>query len=166
MRLNYRNDLLEVGVNGNVNYSHARNDVQKNANLDSWWFSYGGYFQINTPWGMALSTDMSELSRRGYEDASINTNELIWNMQLSQSFLKDKAATISLQWFDILRERSIISRNIRAYSRDNTWSNAINSYVMVHFIYRLDLRANKHNQQGGWGGPGGFGGWGGGRGRF
>ena len=160
MRLNYRNDLLEVGVNGNVNYSHARNNVQKSANLDSWWFSYGGYFQINTPWGTALSSDINQQSRRGYEDASMNTNELIWNMQISQSFLKDKAATISLQWFDILRERSNISRNISAYSRDNTWTNAINSYVMVHFIYRLDLRANKQNQQGGWGGPGGRGGWG------
>ena len=162
MRINYRNDLLEVGVNGNVNYSHARNNVQKSANLDSWWFSYGGYFQINTPWGTALSTDLSEQSRRGYEDASMNTNELIWNMQLSQSFLKDRAATVSLQWFDILRERSTISRNISAYSRDNTWTNTINSYVMVHLIYRLDLRANKkdQDQRGGWGG----GGWGGGRG--
>lgn len=160
MRINYRNDLLEVGVNGNVNYSHARNDVQKSANLDSWNFSYGGYFQINTPWGMALTSDLNQQSRRGYEDASMNTNELIWNMQLSQSFLKERAATVSLQWFDILRERSNISRNISAYSRDNTWTNAINSYVMVHLIYRLDLRANKNqNQREGWGG-GGRGGWG------
>ncbi|MCR4922040.1 MAG: outer membrane beta-barrel protein [Bacteroidaceae bacterium] len=161
-RINYRNDLLEVGVNGSVRYSHARNNVQKNANLDSWNFSYGGNFQINTPWGMALSTDISQQSRRGYEDASMNTNELIWNMQLSQSFLKGKAATVSLQWFDILRERSNISRNISAYSRSNSWNNAIHSYVMAHFIYRLDLRASKNqNQRDGWGGGWGGRGWGG-----
>ena len=167
MRLNYRNDYVEVGVNGNVNYSHARNNVQQNANLDSWNFSYGGYFQINMPWGMALTSDINQQSRRGYEDASMNTNELIWNAQLSQSFLKERSATVSIQWFDILKERSNISRNISAYARSNTWTNAIHSYVMVHFIYRLDLRANKNRSaMGGWGGGGwGGGGWGGGGGR-
>ena len=161
LRVNYRNDILEVGVNGNMNYSHARNNIQESANLDTWFFSYGGNVIINAPWGTSLSTDLTQQSRRGYDDAAMNTNELIWNMQLSQSFLKDRAATISVQWFDILRERSNISRNISSYMRSDTWSNAIHSYIMVRFNYRLNLMGSRQARGQGGRGPGGWGGpWG------
>ena len=167
LNLNFRNDLLEVGVNGNINYQHARNALQRNADLDTYNFSYGANATINMPWGMSLSTDLGEDSRRGYDDASMNTNELIWNAQLSQSFLKNKVATLSVQWYDILRQRSNISRSLSATQRTDTWTNAINSYVMVHFIYRLNLLGNKEARSampgmGGPGGPGGRGGRGGG----
>ena len=163
LRLNYRNDLLEVGVNGGMNYQHARNDMQANGNRDTWFFNYGGNVVINMPWDMQFSSDISQQSRRGYDDASMNTNELIWNAQLSQNFLKQKNATVSVQWYDILRERSSISRNLSATNRSDTWTNAIHSYVMVHLIYRFNLMGNKEARAAGFGG-GGPGGWGGGRG--
>lgn len=156
LNLNFRNDLLEVGVNGDINYQHARNALQTNANLDTYNFSYGANATFNFPWNMGLSTDLSEESRRGYDDASMNTNELIWNIQLSQSFLKNNAATVSVQWYDVLRQRSNISRTLSATQRSDTWTNAINSYVMVHFIYRLNLLGNKEarGNMSGMGGPG------------
>lgn len=166
IRVNYRNDLIEVGVNAGMNYQHARNDMQKNGNRDTWNFSYGGNVVINTPWDMQFSSDISQQSRRGYDDASMNTNELIWNAQLSQNFLKSKNATVSVQWYDILRERSSISRSYSATNRSDTWTNAIHSYVMVHLIYRFNLIGNKEARaagfNGGGGGRGGGGGWGGG----
>lgn len=169
LRFNYRNDLIELGVNGGMNYQHARNDMQPNGNRDTWFFNYGGNVVINTPWNMQFSSDISQQSRRGYDDKSMNTNELIWNAQISQNFLKQKNATVMVQWYDILKQRSSINRNISATSRTDTWNNAIHSYVMVHFIYRFNLMGNKDARANGFGGPGGWGGgrgdWGG-RGRF
>ena len=164
LRINYRNDIVEVGLNGGFNYQHARNAVQQNANLDTWSFNYGGNIVIIAPWGMNFSSDISQQSRRGFQDKSMNTNELIWNAELSQSFLKERKATISLQWYDILKQRSNISRNISATMRSDSWTNAINSYIMVRFLYRLNLLGNKNARMngGGWGGPGGGGGRGGG----
>lgn len=172
LNLNFRNDLIEVGVNGHIRYQHARNDLQENANLDTYNFSYGGNVQINMPWNMSLATNIGQDCRRGYDDASMNTDELVWNAQLSQSFLKGNAATVSLQWYDILQQRSNISRTLSATQRADTWNNAINSYVMAHFIYKLNLLGNKEARAGmrGMGGrpdgpgggphgrPGGFGG--------
>ena len=171
LRLSYRNDLLEVGASGGMNYQHARNDMQSAGNRDTWFFSYGGNVVINTPWDMQFSSDISQQSRRGYDDASMNTNELIWNAQLSQNFLPQKNMTVSVQWYDILRERSSISRSLSATNRSDTWTNAIHSYVMVTLSYRFNLMGNKEaraagfNGGGGQGGPGGRGGWGGGGGR-
>ena len=131
--------------------------------MDTYNFSYGGNVQINMPWNMSLATNIGQSSRRGYDDETMNTDELIWNAQLSQSFLKGNAATISVQWYDILRERSNISRSISATQRSDTWSNAINSYVMVHFIYKLNLMGGRNAlEMGGPGGPGGSGSRGGG----
>lgn len=157
LNLNFRNDYVDLGVNGNINYQHARNDIQENANLDTYTFSYGASAIFNMPWNMSLSTDLTEESRRGYSDASMNTNELIWNAQLSQSFLKGNAATFSIQWYDILRQRSNISRTLSALERRDSWTNAINSYLMVHFIYRLNLMGGKAGMPMG-PGPGGRGG--------
>lgn len=159
LKLDFRNDLIEVGVNGRINYQHARNDLQTNANLDTYNFTYGGNLILNMPWNMSLSTDIGQDSRRGYDDASMNTDELIWNAQLSQSFLKRNAATVSIQWYDILREKSNISRSLSATQRTDSWNNAINSYVMVHFIYKLNLMGNREARAGmrGRGMDGGFG---------
>ena len=159
----YRNDWLEFELSGSVNYNHSRSELQKNNNLDTWMFTYGGMIGLTAPWGTSLTTNMNMQSRRGYNDASMNTNELIWNAQLSQSFLKGNALTISLQLYDILQQQSNISRSITASMRTDTEYNAINSYGMLHVIYRLNLFGGKAGRQGmgGPGGPGGRGGRGG-----
>ena len=64
---------------------------------------------------------------------------MLWNAQIAQSFLKGNAATISLQFFDILHNQSNVSRALSATSRRDSWNNSINSYFMLHFIYRLRI---------------------------
>lgn len=165
LRLNYRRDLginqdwsIDFGVSGSFNYNHARNNVQTKANLDTWTFNYGGNAQVTTPWNMTFATDIAKESRRGYDDKSMNTNELIWNLQLSQGlkkWLKGQDLTVSLEWYDALRQRSNISRAISATMRSDSYNNAINSYFMVHLIYKLNLVGNKQARREAGMGPGG-----------
>lgn len=141
LNLSYRNSWYDIGILGNVNYQHARATVQENANMDTWNFAYGANANLNFDFGLSISTDIRMSSRRGYSDASMNTNELLWNAQIAQSFLKNRAATISIQFYDILQNKSNISRTLSATRRTDSWSNAINSYFMVHFIYKLNIFA-------------------------
>ena len=164
----YRNDWLEVELNGSLNYTRSRSELQENNNLDTWQFSYGGMVGVTAPWGTSLTTNLNMQSRRGYSDASMNTNELIWNAQVAQSFLKGNALTVSLQLYDILHQQSTISRTLTAMQRSDTEYNAITSYGMLHVIYRLNLFGGGNGMfgggpgQGGPGGRGGRGGFGGG----
>lgn len=139
LAFNYRTTWFDAGIHGRVNYQHARASLQENANMDTWNYSYGADLNFNLPWGMSLSTDISMSSRRGYAAASMNTDEILWNAQISQSFLRNRAATLSLQFYDILHEQSNVSRTLNAMQRSDTWTNAINSYFLVHFIYRLNI---------------------------
>jgi hypothetical protein len=159
----YRNSWFEFELNGSLEYNHNRSELQENNNLDTWTFSYGASTMLTAPWGTQLSTNVNMNSRRGYNDASMNTNELIWNAQIAQSFLRGNALTLSLQFYDILKEQSTFSRSISAMARTDTEYNAITSYAMLHVIYRLNLFGGLGNNRRGQGGPG-FGGPGGGRG--
>lgn len=147
LNLAYRASWFDVGLLGTLNYQHARATLQENANMDTWDFAYGANANFMFDFGLAISTDIRMNSRRGYSDRSMNTNELLWNAQISQSFLKNKAATISIQFYDILHEQSNVSRVINATRRSDTWSNAINSYCMVHFIYKLNIFGGKSNSK-------------------
>ena len=165
----FRNDWLEVELNGSLEYMHARSLLQENNNLDTWTFSYGANVMVTAPWGTQVSSGLNMNSRRGYNDASMNTNELIWNAQLSQSFLRGNALTVSLQFYDILHEQSTFSRTITAMQRSDTEYNAITNYAMLHVIYKLNIFGGMSNMRGpggpgGPGGRGGRGGFGGGRG--
>lgn len=164
LRGTFRNDWWEFSLNGSFNTMRTRNSFQEQNNMNTYEFSYGASTNIYLPWNMAIATDLSQNSRRGYSDASMNRDELIWNAQISQNFLKGNAATVSIQFYDILRNQSNVSRTISAAMRQDTEYNSIYSYCMVHFIYRLNLFGGKTaagpaNRRG----PGGFGGPGHGR---
>ena len=148
----------EFEIDGSGTYNHARNELQTQGDLDTWEFAYGGSINVTAPWGTSLSVDLHNRSRRGYNDHSMNTNELIWNAQISQGFLKGRALTISLQLYDLLQQQSNFSRAISAMNRSDTYYNSINSYAMVHVIYRFNLFGGKsNNSQEGMFGPGGMG---------
>lgn len=148
----------EFEIDGSGTYNHARNELQTQGDLDTWEFAYGGSINVTAPWGTSLSVDLHNRSRRGYNDHSMNTNELIWNAQISQGFLKGRALTISLQLYDLLQQQSNFSRAISAMNRSDTYYNSINSYAMVHVIYRFNLFGGKsNNSQEGMFGRGGMG---------
>lgn len=139
----YRNEWLEIELDGSLNYTHARNKLQPSSDLDTWQFSYGANLNINAPWGMSISTDIHQNSRRGYNDSSMNTDELVWNAQVAQSFLPGNPLTVTLQFYDLLHNQSNFSRVINSMSRTDTQYNSINSYAMLHVIYRLNIFGGK-----------------------
>ncbi len=143
----YRNNWLEFELDGSLNYTRARNQLLDQNNLDTWQFAYGGTINITLPWNMSLNTDLHQNSRRGYNDDAMNTNELIWNAQIAQSLLKGNALTLSLQFYDILHQQSNISRTLSAMQRSDTEYNSINSYIMLHAIYKINVFGSKEARE-------------------
>ena len=90
----------------------------------------------------------------------MNRDELIWNAQIAQPLLRG-SASLSFEMYDILHKQSNISRSFNASMRSVSSYNAINSYFLVHFIYRLNVFKGQQQQRGrgrgGFGGPGGEG---------
>jgi hypothetical protein len=175
VRLSFRNKWLNVSLNCRATYARTENRLQASRNLTTWNFNYGGNTRITFPWETNLSTDFHVYSKRGYADETLNTNELIWNAQLSHSFLRGKKLTVMLQWYDILHQQTNFSRTVNANGWRDQEVNAITSYAMLHVSYRLnffggrngggdrrggfrdnDWREGNNGPRGGWGREGRF----------
>jgi hypothetical protein len=147
--ITYRNDWFEATVNGRFNYNHSDNDQRRssNGNMDTYTFSYGGRANARLPWrNLNLGTDLTMQSRRGYS-GGYNRNDLIWNANASISFLKGNAGTLQIQYYDILNDESNVTRSVSTTGRTDTKNNNIHSYIMVHFILRVNVFGNRAARQ-------------------
>jgi hypothetical protein len=154
LRLSYRVRMFSFSLNGRATYARTENRLQATNNLTTWNFQYGGNTNIRLPWGMELATDFHMYSKRGYTDETMNTNELLWNAQLSQGFLRGKPLTVMLQWYDILHQQTNLTTNVTANGWTDREVNAITSYAMLHVSYRMNFFGGR-NGRGGFGQRGG-----------
>ena len=146
---NYRADNFDISFSGFVRYSHSKSTAQPEDKMNVFNFSYGPSVNYTLPWyNMKISTNLSMSSRRGYSDPNANTDELLWNAQLSASFLPKNALTISVQLFDILQQQSNISRVVEALYRRDSESNAIYSYGMLNLSYKFNNTGGKDEKRG------------------
>lgn len=148
LNLSYRKDWLDVGVQGSVNYNHSRSNLRKQNDRDTWNYSYGLHTNLKFDFGFSFSSNFRVSSRRGYPNDKMNTDEFLWNAQLAYSFLKRKVATVSLQFYDILRQQSNTSHVVSATYRSDSWNNSIHSYAMLHFIYKFRQLSGKAKGKG------------------
>lgn len=152
----YRTEAISISLTGSLTYNHSKNNINASTSPNTYDFAYGTEFQWTMPWGTQLATDIGMNSRRGYARKEDNTNELIWNAQVSHSFLRGNALTLSLSVNDILGQQSNISRMISASMRSDTRYNSIYQYAMLRATYRFSIFGGKNsmgtnNERQGWG---------------
>lgn len=106
-------------------------------------FDFGGKFVLNAdlPWEISLSTDLTTVSRRGYNYADMNDDEYIWNARLTKAF--GERVQIQFEVSDILAQRKTVYHVLNAQSRMESFFNGLRRFGMVHFIWRLGKSPNK-----------------------
>jgi hypothetical protein len=162
--LNYRSDLFDFGIRGNINYNNVNNSL--GGQQDQEYINYGARANttIYLPSDFSIESDINYSTNSGYSDG-FQQNETLWNASIQKQIFKQKNGTIRFKIYDILQQRTNIRRSVTSnYIRDTT-TNTLTSYFMFHFIYRFNIfkgGATREDMQGGFGrGPGGPGGSGG-----
>lgn len=146
MGLNYRSDLLDFSIRGNVNFNNVTNSLE--GQRDQQYFNYGGSANatLYLPWDLTIESDINYATNSGYTDG-FEQNEWLWNASIQKQLFKQKNGTIRLKIYDILQQRSNISRSVTSnYIRDST-TNTLTSYFMVHFVYRFNIFKGGATQQ-------------------
>lgn len=135
--LEYQKDKLTATVSGEVDWRSATSDRQNFERISAFDYSYGATLRYTIPWvKLSLATDLRMYSRRGYNSAMMNTDDLVWNAELSRSLLKEKL-TLKLTAFDLLHELSNKQYSVNAQGRTETWNNCIPRYVMLSVAYKF-----------------------------
>lgn len=136
--IDFCSSYLDLGVNGNIRYNATSNSLQKENNQNTFNYGAGGYTTIYLPLNFKIESDVNWSTNSGYGDG-FKQNEVLWNASASKSFLKNNQGTLRFKIYDILQQRSNISRSVTAsYIQDSEY-NTLGSYFMVHFIYRFSI---------------------------
>lgn len=160
--IKFNSDIIDLGLNGSIRYNGVNNSLQGQNNKNTFNYGAGGNTTIYLPLSFRIESDINYSTNSGYA-AGYQQNELLWNASASKLFLKNNQGTIRFKIYDILQQRSNISRNITANYIQDTEYNTLSSYFMVHFIYRFSIFkggavASDMNSGRGGGGGGGHGG--------
>ncbi len=137
---------MELTASGNLNYQHSDSKRAGFNAINVYTFNYGLRGQLELPWDMQVSSDITMYSRRGYSDPTMNTNELVWNAHLAKRLFKGKL-TIMFDGFDLLGKLSNVQRSVNAQGRTETFYNVIPSYGILHAIYRFNKQPKKRSEE-------------------
>ncbi len=94
--------------------------------------------RIELPASFRFNTELRSESRRGYNDNSMNDNELIWNMGLTKSSKNN--ITLSLNAVDVLGQRKNIYKVVTAQGTSESVRNVLGRHVMFHFIWQFSRK--------------------------
>lgn len=143
LSLNYSYNKTNIRLEGIANW-HIQNGDRPGFNrVSAVDFNYG--VRANGPmvWGIEYYTNLKMYSRRGYDNRSMNDDNLIWNIGLSRSFLKGKPLTLRLEVEDALAQRSNVQNTINAQGRTEYWYNSVPRYALLHVAYKFNTMSKK-----------------------
>jgi hypothetical protein len=146
-KLSYDFGKLKLTAKGSCTWNRATSHRTDFSTVSAHTFDYGLTAQLDLPWNMHLSTDLTQYSRRGYNDHSMNTNDLVWNARLSKTFFHGQMQLL-LDGFDMLGQLSSTSHSLDGQGRTETFYNVIPRYAMLHFVYHLNVKPKKNHSQG------------------
>lgn len=137
LKISYNKNLIRLELTGDFAWNVAireRNDIN---NINAFDFSYGLSGQYTFPWKIQLATDLKMYSRRGYEEPSMNTNELVWNASVSRPFLKGKLI-VKVDGFDILNQLSNTRYVVNGQGRTEICQLSMPRFAMLRVAYRFN----------------------------
>lgn len=104
---------------------------------NTWTFRTGVSLLYNLPANFQISTDFTVFNRRGYTDAVLNSDNLIWNARLTYTALKGQLL-LMLDGYDMLHNLSNVSYTMNAQARTETIRTVLPRYFMFHLQWRLN----------------------------
>jgi hypothetical protein len=106
--------------------------------------SIGGFvtaqFTLPASWNITSGLNFRRLT--GFS-AEYSKNELLWNIEISKSFLKYKAGTLTLLVNDILQQQLSVTQLVASNYVEDQQFNTLKSFVMLAFSYKFNTMGGK-----------------------
>ena len=141
-RLNWKVGQNSLGLKLDGTYRNITSPREDFDNFSNWYFSNGVTALLKLPWKMELSTDFTACTRTNYNDPAMNGTDWIWNARLTRPFLKGRLL-LTLDGYDLLAQRTNITRIVNAQGRTESYTNTLPHYVLLHAVYRLNKQPRK-----------------------
>ena len=131
---------LNPGVNYTINKNEYSLASQTSTEVSNWNMNFSGKLYIKKTW--LIGGDFNKTINQGYS-GPLAVNPFIMNAYLEKQFMKNRAAAIRLQVFDVYNQNTSVSRSVTGNSITDTRSNRLARYAMLTF----SLKLQKYNGQ-------------------
>lgn len=143
LKADYRLHDWYVAATAHADWVHATSPAAHFVTVDACDFNYGLTLTKQLVKDLTLDSEMMMWSRRGYTDATMNDNELIWNAALSYAFGRRAQWVVKAEGRDILRRQSSVRQMMNAQGRTETWYKTIPSYWLLSLQYQFKKAPKK-----------------------
>lgn len=109
-------------------------------------FNYGLKAQLPLPWKINFSTDLINYAHRGYDLKEMNTDELVWNVNITKSLCKGKLL-LGVKAYDILGQINSRTYFIDAQGRTEMTSNVIPRYILFSAAWKFHKSPKKRTDK-------------------
>jgi hypothetical protein len=158
----YHNDILTVSLSGNYRQQHTSATVTTRSNLGTTRnATLRGAVQYTFCGSYNLSTDINHTIRQGYS-SGFRRHTTLWNASFSKSFFENNNLSAFVRVYDLLRQRSSITRSITATAITDRESSVLGQYFLVGLYYNWGNNPPTRGKRSGGRQGGGAGGRGGG----
>ncbi|MBD5225691.1 MAG: outer membrane beta-barrel protein [Bacteroidales bacterium] len=139
----FRPENLELELRPNYRMSSTMNTLSGIATTTT--HNYGGTFNGTwyAPLNIILATDLTYTATKGYMQG-YDQKEWMWNASVSYQFLRNKAGVLMLKVYDLLQQKSNISRSVTANYIDDTRYNSLTRFFMITFTYKFQTFGKGH----------------------
>ena len=154
----FRPDNLELELRPRYSVQNTTNTFSRDNNqtIQNFGGSFSAYYY--TPIGVILNSELTYTGTKGYA-AGYDKNEWMWNASISYQLLRDKSLTLSVKAYDLLQQKSNVSRTISGNCTSDILYNDLTRYFMFTVSYRFNTfgkgKEPASREQRGPGGPGG-----------
>ncbi len=142
--LRFRSKAFSWRIGGSITYCRVHNSVRNGLSRETYDYNANANIQFELPFNSQLSTTANFNSRHGYS-SSIQKNICVWNAQLTKRLFARNAGMISFQIYDILHQRTNVTRTINALSISDTKQLMLQNYFMLSFQYNFNTLRNKRH---------------------
>lgn len=106
--------------------------------------SLGGFVnaQFTLPHSWVISSTLNYRKLTGFSE-TFNQDEMIWNAEISKSFLKEKRGNLTLLLNDILQQQLSINQVVSSNYVEDQQFNTLKSFVMLVFSYKFHTLGGK-----------------------
>lgn len=136
--LGLNNYAHNISFTLNANLRHFTGDVDYYTPFTATDISYNISGSFTLPKNIYISSSFNINTRHGYNDPNLNKTEYIWNASASWNW-KKPGLTFTLDAYDILHQRNNVHYYADNMGRTESWSNTINSYILLRIRYHLNL---------------------------
>ncbi len=143
--IDFRSGVVDFGTRGNINYNNIQNSLTGQQDQEYFNYNVSANTTIYLPYDLSIDSDLSYNTNSGYS-TGFEQEALIWNASLQKQLFKHKNGSLRLKIYDILQQKSNISRRATANYITDTTTNTLTSYFIVHFVYRFNIYKNGANQ--------------------